>query len=102
MTPYDVTSLSASLCPLEIAERVGQWEVSMAASGLSCRKALVGTRWPISILFGINGLGNKLSYLVRPPFQAFSYDGSAFALSEVRTALCSLSSTHFDAPSSTS
>jgi len=41
---------------------------SMAVSGLSCRKALVGTGKAISVLFGINGLRNKPSYLVGPPF----------------------------------
>ena len=35
---------------------------SMAVSGLSCRKALVHTGWPISVLFGINGLRSKLSH----------------------------------------
>ena len=29
---------------------------SMAMFGLGGRKALVGTGWPISVLFGINGL----------------------------------------------
>ena len=36
---------------------------SMAMSGLACRKALVGTGRAVSVLFGINGLGNKLSYV---------------------------------------
>ena len=44
---------------------------SMAVSGLACRKALVGTGRAISILFGINGLRNKPSYLVGPPFPVF-------------------------------
>jgi len=44
---------------------------SMAMSGLTCRKALVGTGRAISVLFGINGLRNKPSYLVVPPFLAF-------------------------------
>ena len=33
----------------------------MAVSGLGSRKALVGTRRAISILFGVNGLRNELS-----------------------------------------
>ena len=44
---------------------------SMAMSGLACRKALVGTGRAVSVLFGINGLRNKPSYLVGPPFLAF-------------------------------
>jgi len=43
----------------------------MAMSGLACRKALIGTGRAISALFGINGLRNKPSYLVGPPFLAF-------------------------------
>ena len=45
----------------------GGWRVhqqganSMAAPGLSCRKALLGTGWPIS---GKNGLRNKLSHSI--------------------------------------
>jgi len=45
---------------------------SMAMSGLACRKALVGTRRAISVLFGINGLRNELSYLVGSPILAFT------------------------------
>ena len=37
---------------------------SMAVSRLGCGNALVGTRRAISVLFGIYGLGNKLSYPV--------------------------------------
>ena len=44
---------------------------SMAVSGLICRKVLVGTGRAISVLFGINGLRNKPSYLVRPLFLEF-------------------------------
>jgi len=44
---------------------------SMAMSGLTCRMALVGTGRAISVLFGMNRLRNKLSYLVGPPFLAF-------------------------------
>ena len=44
---------------------------SMAMSGLACRMALVGTGRAISVPFGINGLRNKSSYLVRPPFLVF-------------------------------
>ena len=53
---------------------------SMAVSWLGCRKAMVGTGWPIPLLFGINGLRNKLCHLVGPPFPAcsFSYTSLAF------------------------
>ena len=44
---------------------------SMAMSGLICRMALVGTGRAISVPFGINGLRNKLSYLVGPSFLVF-------------------------------
>jgi len=43
----------------------------MAQSGLNCRNDLVGTGKVISILFGINGVINKRSHLVGPPFLAF-------------------------------
>ena len=51
----------------------GGWEHpksvnSMASSGLACRKALVGTGRAISVLFGINRLRNKPSYLVGPVY----------------------------------
>ena len=45
---------------------------SMAMSGLPCRKGLVGTVRAISALFGIDGLRNKPSYLVGPPFLVFT------------------------------
>ena len=45
---------------------------SMAVSGLGSRKALVGTRRAISVIFGINGLRNEQSHLVEPPFLAFT------------------------------
>ena len=44
---------------------------SMAASGLIFRSDLVGTGRAISILFGIKGVRNKRSHLVRPPFPEF-------------------------------
>ena len=44
---------------------------SMAASGLVFRSDLVGTGRAISILFGINGVRNKRSHLVGPPFPEF-------------------------------
>ena len=50
---------------------------SMTVSGLACRKALVGTGRAISVLFGINRLRNKPSYLVGPPFLAFTAHFSA-------------------------
>ena len=40
----------------------------MAASGLVFRSDLVGTGKAISILFGLNGVRNKRSHLVGPPF----------------------------------
>ena len=49
----------------------------MAASGLIFRIDLVGTGRAISILFGINGLRNKPSYLVGPRFLAFTAHISA-------------------------
>ena len=61
----------------------GGWQVhlqgaySMAASGLSCRKTLVGAGWPIS---GKNGLRNKLFHLVGSLFQHL---GSIFQLHQV-------------------
>jgi len=47
----------------------------MAASGLVFRSDLVGTGWAISILFGINGVRNKLSHHVGPPFPELSSYG---------------------------
>ena len=44
---------------------------SMAASGLILRSDLVGTGRAISVLFGINGIRNKRSHLVGPPFPEF-------------------------------
>ena len=44
---------------------------SMAVSWFIHRKALVGTRRAISVLFGINGHRNELPHLVGPPFPAF-------------------------------
>ena len=41
---------------------------SMATSGRVFRSDLVGTGRAISILFGINGVRNKRSHLVGPPF----------------------------------
>ena len=45
---------------------------NMAMSGLSCRRAFVDAGRAISVLFGINGLRNKPSYLVGPAFLAFT------------------------------
>ena len=45
---------------------------SMAVSGLACRKDLVGIGEVISGFFGVNKLRNKPSYLVGPPFLAFT------------------------------
>ena len=43
---------------------------NMAASGLSCRKPLVGTGWAISLLLCTNGLRRWSSRHVGPPFLA--------------------------------
>ena len=71
------------------AERMGQgqrggWVLpkganSMATSGLNCRNDLVGTGRAISVLFGINGVRNKWSHSVGPPFPAFKARFSATA-----------------------
>jgi len=52
---------------------------SMTASGLVFRSDLVGTGRTISILFGINGVRNKQSHLVGPPFPEFKARFSAMA-----------------------
>ena len=44
---------------------------SMATSGLILRSDMVGTGKAISVLFGINGVRNKRSHLVGPPFPEF-------------------------------
>ena len=41
---------------------------NMAASGLSCRKPLVGTGWAISLFFHTNGLRKQSFGHVGPPF----------------------------------
>jgi len=48
---------------------------SMSVAGLSCRKAMVGTRRAISVLSGINGLRNKPSHLVGSPSLSPAYKG---------------------------
>ena len=52
---------------------------SMSTSGLVFRSDLVGTRRAIFILFGINGVRNKRSHLVGPPFLEFKAHFSATA-----------------------
>ena len=52
---------------------------SMATSGLVFRSDLVSTGKAISILFGINGVRNKRSHLVGPPFPEFKAHFSATA-----------------------
>jgi len=52
---------------------------SMAASGLIFRNDVVGTGSTISVLFGINGVRNKRSHLVGPPFPTFKACFSATA-----------------------
>ena len=50
-----------------------------ATSGLISRSDLVGTGRAISVLFSLNGVRNKLSHLVGPPFLAFKAHFSAMA-----------------------
>ena len=52
---------------------------SMTVSGLVFRSDLVGTGRAISVLFGINGVRNKRSLLVGPPFPGFKARFSATA-----------------------
>ena len=52
---------------------------SMAVSALVFRSNSVGTGRAISILFGINGVRNKRSHLVGPPFPEFNACFSAMA-----------------------
>ena len=52
---------------------------SMAVSGLVLRSDLVGTGRAISVLFGMNGVRNKRSHLVGPPFPEFKARFSATA-----------------------
>jgi len=52
---------------------------SMAVSGLISGNDLVGTGRAISVLFGVNGIRNKRSHLVEPPFPAFKVRFSAMA-----------------------
>jgi len=50
---------------------MGKWvgiSDNMVASGLGCRKALVGTGWAISLFFCMNGIRKEFSGLVGPPF----------------------------------
>ena len=49
----------------------------IAASGLVFRSDLVGTGRAISVLFGINGVRNKRTHLVGPPFPEFKSHFSA-------------------------
>ena len=50
---------------------------SMAVSGLVLRSDLVSTGRAVSVLFGINGVRNKRSHLVGPPFPEFKARFSA-------------------------
>jgi len=52
---------------------------NMAMSGLLSRSNLVGTGVAISVLFGLNGVRNKQSHLVGPPFPVFKAHFSATA-----------------------
>ena len=75
--------LLASLCPM-----LWRWwnkgrhlnPNSMAVAGLSCRKAMVSIGRAISVLFGINGLRNKLSHLVGPVSLSPAYKSSSSAI----------------------
>jgi len=58
---------------------------SMAVSGLVSRYDLVGTGRAISVLFGVNGVRNKQSYLVGPPFPMFKACFLAMAVSFLDT-----------------
>ena len=49
---------------------VGDGQVYMAGSGLSCRNPLVGIGWAISLLLCTNGLRKQSSDHVGPPFLA--------------------------------
>jgi len=65
-------------------DRGGGWvhpkgAYSMAVSGLVFRSDLVGTGRAISILFDTNGVRNKRSNLVGPPFPEFEARFSAMA-----------------------
>ena len=50
---------------------------SMAVSGLVLRSDLVGTGRANSVLFGINGVRNKRSHIVGPPYLEFKAHFSA-------------------------
>ena len=56
--------------PAKEGGTVGGGRVSMAASGLSCRKPLISTGWAISLFLFTNGLRKRLSGHVGPPFLA--------------------------------
>ena len=54
---------------------------SIAITGLGCRKALVGTRWAISLLLCKNRLRRHPSGLVGPPFLTMTlFSRSAWAV----------------------
>jgi len=52
---------------------------SMAVSELISKSDLVGTGMAISVLFGINGVRNKRSHFIGPPFPVFKACFSAMA-----------------------
>ena len=52
---------------------------STTVFGLALRSDLVGTERAISVLFGTNGVRNKRSHLVEPPFPEFKAHFSATA-----------------------
>ena len=70
---------SASAERVEVGGCTRRGANSMAVYGLVSRSNLVGTGRAISILFGINGVRNKQSRLVGPPFPAFKARISAMA-----------------------
>ena len=63
-----VWSLPAMSLGLTLCTSRKEGEVGALASGLSCRKPLVGTGWAISLLLCTNGLSKWSSGHVRPPF----------------------------------
>ena len=83
-------------CHLKIgstwAERVGQGEMGgCTRTGISCRKALVGTGWPIFCPFVINGFRNKPSHLYFQPFLSYTrlvFTGSLDCKSWLRSPIC--------------
>ena len=68
---------------------------TMAASGLVSRSDMVGTGRAISVLFDINGVRNKRSYLVGPLFPSFKANSSAVAGWHFKACFSALAVWHF-------